>query len=357
MDLEKLQRDLKNSYKKSFHDMDERVEDILKHVVKEWQKEINNLKLEELRTIAISILDIETRTLHDEVETLLAQKEQIERSLERKSQELQEAKYNVFNAIELQFAGDDHIEVLSKLHQIKLQSIDLFDLLEEMVESALITTLEKDQDGNIRETTEELIKELTFEAIKEGSLNTIRIRKILSTILQSAIDIAEATPTRADEILGSTLKGMRSGLVKAIHRFKKRLAYMPVEAKHILIEDYDTIIEDLNQTDILFSQVVQTQANESSNTIRKLLVDLKKEMRYDLEELVTISKETADIMKERFSTLAKSVAKKSEKALQSSTAKEAQRMGKQAWGVARNALESAIKSAKDAIDSKEPNDK
>ena len=42
---------------------------------------------------------------------------------------------------------------------------------------------------------------------------------------------------------------MRSGLFKAIDRFKKRLAYMPVEAKHILIEDYDTIIEDLNQID------------------------------------------------------------------------------------------------------------
>lgn len=353
MDLEKLQRDVKNSYKKSLNNIEERVKDILEHVGSEWEAQLNNLNLQEVRTIATAILDIETKTLHDEVEVLLAQKEQIERSLERKSQELQEAKYHVFNAIEILFEGDTHKEVLSKLHQVKLQSIDLFDLLGEMVESALITTLEKDQDGDIQETTEEVIKELTFEAIKEGSLNTIRIRKILSTILQSSIDIAEATPTRANEILSATLKGMRSGLVKSIHRFKKRLAYMPVEAKHILIEDYDTIIEDLNQTDVLFAQVVQTQANESSNSTRKLLVDLKKEMRYDLEELVNISKETADVMKERFSTLAKSVAKKSEKALQSPTAKEAKRMGKQVWGVAKSALDNALKSAKGAIEPKE----
>ena len=353
MDLEKLQRDIKNSYKTSLKSINERVDDILKHIDSEWKIHVNTLNLQQVKTIATSILNIETKTLHDEVEALLAKKEQIERNLERKSQELQESKYNVFNAIEVLFSGDKHKEVLSKLHQVKLQSIDLFDLLGEMVESALITALEKDQDGDIKETTEEVIKELTFEAIKEGSLNTIRIRKILSTILQASIDVAEATPTRAHEILGSTLKGMRSGLVKSIHRFKKRLAYMPVEAKHILIEDYDTIIEDLNQTDILFSQVVQTQANESSNSTRKLLVDLKKEMRYDLEELINISKETADIMKDRFSTLAKSAVKKGEKALQSPAAKEAQRMGKQAWVVARSALENAIKSAKGAIDPKE----
>jgi hypothetical protein len=352
MDLEKLQRDLKNSYQSSLQNVDERVEDILRHVDSEWGSKAENLNLHQLRTIVTSILDIETKNLHDEVEALLAQKEQIERKLERKSIELQESKYNVFNAIEVHLNKENKQEVLSKLHQVKLQSIDLFDLLSETIESAIITTLEKDKDGDIKETIEEVVKELTYESIKEGSLNTIRVRKILSTILQSAIDIAEATPTKADEILSATLKGMKSGLVRAIHRFKKRLAYMPVEAKHILIEDYDTIIEDLNQTDILFSQVVQTQANESSDSIRKLLIDLKKTMKYDLEELVLISKETADVMKDRFSNLAKKAVKKGENVLKSQTAQEAQKMGKQVWGVAKNALENALKSAKNSIDKK-----
>jgi hypothetical protein len=353
MDLEKLQRDLKSSYKKNSKNVDEKVKNILKHIEKEWGVKTKNLNLPQMKTIVTSILDIETKELHNEVESLLAQKEQIERKLEKKATELQDMKYSLFNAIESQLDSDGYKEVLSKLHQVKLQSIDLFDLLSEMVESALITTLEKDKDGDIKATTEEVVKALTFEAIKEGSLSTIRVRKILSTILQSAIDVAEATPTRANEILKSTLKGMRSGLVQSIHRFKKRLAYMPIEAKHILIEDYDTIIEDLNQTDILFSQVVQTQANESSNSIRKLLVDLKNEMKYDLDELVNISKEAADVMKERFSFIAKTAVKKSEKVLQSPTAKEAQRMGKQVWGVAKNALDNALKSAKGNSKSKE----
>lgn len=351
MDLEKLQRDIKNSYKSDKKTLDERVENILQHVKDEWKIDTNSLNIHEIKTIATTILDVETKVLHDEVEMLLAQKEQIERSLERKSEDLQESKYTVFNAIEASL-DNESIQTLSNLHQIKLQSIDLFDLLGEMVESAIITALEKDQDGDIKDSVEEIIKELTFEAIKEGSLNTIRIRKILSTILQAAVDISEASPTKAEEILRAVLKGMRSGLIRAIDRFKKRLAFMPVEAKHILIEDYDTIIEDLNQTDVLFSQVVQTKASESSPDIEKTLLEINQSMRYDLEELVHISKETAEVMKERFSSLAKTAVKRADSAMKSQTAQEAKRMGTQAWGAARTALGSAIKSAKGAIDKK-----
>ncbi|EDZ63290.1 hypothetical protein SMGD1_1156 [Sulfurimonas gotlandica GD1] len=351
MDLEKLNSDLTSSYNHRFKSVDKRVAHIMNHLSDDLNIQINDLNLHEIKTIATTILDIETLALKSDVESLLAQKELIERNLEKKSEELQQSKYNVFNAIETQLESKN--EALSKLHQVKLQSIDLYDFLSEMVESAIITALEKDTDGDIKETTQEVIKDITFEAIKEGSLNTIRIRKILSTILHSAVDIAEASPTKADDILNATLHGMRSGLIRSIDRFKKRLAYMPVEAKHILIEDYDTIMEDLNQTDTLFSQVVQTQASENTQEIRKILLDINKDMHYDLEELVHISKETADVMRERFSSFAKTAVKKADTALKSEAAQEAKRMGKQAWGVAKTALGSAIKTAKGAIDNKD----
>ena len=226
-------------------------------------------------------------------------------------------------------------------------------MLSETVESAIITALEKSKDSEANEIIEEVIKELTYETIKEGTLNTIRVRKILSTILHSSINIAEASPNISEEILEATLKGMRAGLLQSIDRFKKRLVYMPLEAKHILIEDYDTIMEDLNQSDTLFLQVVQTQANESDLSTRKILIELNNKMHYDLEELIHVSKETAQVMRERFSSLAKKAVKKADTALHSEAAKEAKRMGIQAWGVAKTALGSAIKSAKSVIEPKE----
>jgi len=345
MDLEKLTTKIEKSYNRRFKSIEKRVSTSIEGI-----DAINKLALAEIKIVATTILDLETKNLKSDVELLLAKKEEIERSLEKKQNELQESKYAVFNALEEKFSSD--VSALSKLHQVKLQSIDLYDILSEMVESAIITALERDQDGDIGETTIEVVKDITYEAIKEGSLNTIRVRKILSTILVSAIDIAEATPNRAGEILSSTLKGMRSGLIHSIDRFKRRLAYMPLEAKHILIEDYDTIIEDLNQTDTLFSQVVITQASQSSSSTKKILEEINKEMRYDLEELVHISKETAEVMKDKFSNFAKIAVKKADSALKSPKAIEAKRMGKEAWGVAKVALGSAIKTAKDAIDKK-----
>jgi len=341
-----IQNDILESYNKRFKTVSKRVIS----AIEDTKLDKRTLTLQEMRELTSTIINIETITLKDELEALMAKKEAIERELERKAEELQDTKYDIFNVLEDEFSENE--AALSKLHQVKLQSIDLYDILSEMVESAVITALEKDSDGDIVESTTEVIKEMTYEAIKEGSLNTIRIRKILSTILVSAIDVAEATPNRADQILSSTLKGMRSGLIKAIDRFRKKLEFMPVEAKHILIEDYDTIIEDLNQTDTLFSQVVATQAAESNQAIRKILIDLNKAMSYDLEELVHISKETAEVMKARFSSFAKSAVKKADIAMKSEKAQEAKRMGIQAFGVAREALGSALKSAKDAMDKK-----
>jgi len=341
-----IQEKLTQNYSKRFKSIGKRVSTAVESSAIEPSK----LSLQDMRELTSTVIDLETTLLRDDLQALLVQKDAIERALEKKSEELQNTKYEIFNALEDEFL--ENKDTLSKLHQIKLQSIDLYDILSEMVESAIITALERDKDGNIVESTKEVIKDMTFEAIKEGSLNTIRVRKILSTILVSAVDVAEATPTKAKQILTATLKGMRSGLIKAITRFKKRLEFMPVEAKHILIEDYETILEDLNQTDTLFAQVVATQAGESSQSIRVILLTLNKEMSYDLEELVHISKETAEVMKSRFSSFAKTAVKKADIALKSPKAQEAKRMGIQAFDVAKVALGSALKSAKDAIDKK-----
>jgi hypothetical protein len=346
MDTKKLETLLQDAYNHRFKSIERRVE----HTLKDAKINPDTLSLNEMKTLTNTFITQETQKLTKDVEELLAQKEALQRSIDKKYDELQIAKYKIFNTIEDKVQNSE--KALHTLHQIKLQSIDLYDILSEMVESAIITALEKDTDGDVSNSIREIIKGISYESIKEGSLNTIRVRKILSTILATTIDVAEATPTRAEEILSATLKGMRSGLVKSIDRFKQRLAFTPVEANHILIEDYDTIIEDLNQTDTLFSQIIITQASQSSQVIRKILVELNQAMHYDLEELVLISKETADVIKDKFSNFAKIAVKKADFALHSPKAQEAKKMGIQAWGVAKVALGNAIKSARDAIDKK-----
>ena len=118
MNSEQLQRDLKVSYNTDLESMDLRVENILDHIKDEWSLSLDRLTLNEMQTVSTSILEIETKVLHDELESLLAQKEKIERMLDKKSHDLQEAKYNIFDSIESQIDLDKK-EALSKLHQVK----------------------------------------------------------------------------------------------------------------------------------------------------------------------------------------------------------------------------------------------
>ncbi len=348
IDIEKLKEDIVAFYDKNLPSLQERIDDVAKKISQKWGIDPNSLSLDEIEAITSTVLELETKELHNRLEALVLEKEKIEREIEKRSHELQTTKYKIFDAMEAVLDSSDEV-ALSKLHQVKLQTIDLYDILGEMTESTIIAALEKGDEIDFEETLKEAIKELSFEAIKEGSLNTIRVRKILSTILQSAIDVAEATPTKAKEILSPTIKGLRSGLYAAIERFKQRLNFIPVEAKHILIEDYDTIMEDLHQSDKLFSQIIMTKANESSSVIKETIEEIHKSMKFDLDELLHLSKETAEVMKDRFSELAKEALKKTSAMMQSNAAKEAKRMGAEVLGVAKNALQSALKNAKDAI--------
>ena len=352
MNIEQFERDIKNSYKNiGTFSVEEKIKALLDHIEQEWNVDSKKLTLHELKIVTATIIDSETLTLHDEVEDLLAKKEQIQRRIDKTSHELQDAKYLLFDKIEEALAEAPK-QTISKLHQIKLQSVDLFDMLNEMVESAIITALEKN-DQDIDETIEEVIKELTYETINEGPLNSIRIRKILSSILQTTVNIAEATPNQANAILKSTMKGTKTGLVKSISKFKQQLLYMPDEIKVILLSDYDHTFDELIHTDMIFTQVVNSIALSNSVQTKKILDDISNNMQYDLEELIHISKETVDIMKDKFKSIKKEAMQKGSKVLKSQKAQEAKRMGIQAWGVARSALENAIKSAKNAMDKKD----
>ncbi len=350
MDLEKFERDLKAYYKESeAADMGDRVSTLLNHIQEEWHIPAASLNIHELKALTATVIDAESAQLHNAVEELLAQKERIERQIERKSDELHQRKCQVFSALE--FAMVDGDETLrSRLHQIKLQTIDLFDILGEMVETAIITTLEKGED--IEDTIGEIIKEFTYETLNEGPLNSIRMRQVIATILKSAIDIAEATPNNAEAILRSTLRGIRNGLIRSIDRFKRQLLYMPDEAKALLIGDYTVLQNELQQADALFSQVVLGVAEQSCTNTQMILEKVSSEIHFDMEELVHISKETVEVMRDQLSALAKGAVVRGSKVLNSETAKEAKRMGIQAWSSAKIAIDNAIKSAKERMDRK-----
>ncbi len=327
MDLEKLRRELRDRYENSdAPTLDARIEELVKHIERD---DAPALSQEAIQLVVQTVLDAETRQLQSELETLLAEKERIDRRIERTNRQLQEEKHTLFNALD-EAIGERSPEAHAILHQVKLRSIDLFDMLEEMIETAIITTLEKTTE--IEETIEEITREITYETLNEGPLETGRIRMVLGAILHRAVGVGEATPNQAEPILRGTLLGVRSGLIKAIQRLKKQLLFMPEELKLT-----ETMPTELLRTDSLFTQIIHDEALRCEPESRQLLDKLAKEIRYDLGELVEVSRETVDVMKEQLSQMLQR-----SKLLNSKTAEEAKRMGVSAWRSAKSALGHAL---------------
>ena len=347
MNLETLKRDIKSRYRhNSTGDIDTKVSSIIDALNTEWAMSTHGLSLQELKTLASAILEEEGHTLHDELEELIAQKERIERQILRKSEELQHLKYSLFDALEKHLGNSD--EMLEKLHQVKLQSVDLLDILEEITESAIITTLEKGSD--IEETLHEIIKEITFETLNANVLNAVRIRRILASILQSAINIAEATPNQADTIFRGTLRGIRSALIKSIEKFHQYLLYVPDEVKALYRDEYKTIETELDRIDTLFSQIFHSLKSHNSASIVQHLERISQETSSD--ELSNLSKETVELLRNRLSKIKRGVTMRGTKLLHSKSAQEAKAIGVRAWSVAKSTMQGAIKGAKEAMDKK-----
>lgn len=344
MEIGKFERDVKTYYKTI--KADDATAELFTHIKDEWQMDISDLTFNQLKVISTTILEANTLQIHQELEDLLAQKERLERAIDKKSSQLQQSKYSVFNDIEKHIDSD---EVIATLHQIKLQDVDLYDLLSEIVESAIIMALEKNSN-DLEDILQEIIKEITSETLSEGILSSYRIRKIITTILKTTIEIAEATPNMEEKILHSVIKGLRKGLVKSIERFKQQLLYMPDELKADFINEHLDIESELIYTDELFSSILNNLANNSSETTTEILNKVSSERNYDVQELVHVSKETAEVMRERLLHLRKEAIKKSNEMLKSERAKEAKRIGVHAWKVAKAAMNGAVKSAKDAIE-------
>jgi len=355
MSSEQLERDLLDKCVK-LEGLDEaaqkkEIASVLEHLEKEWDADIAKLESSELATLSACVVGQATKSLNAELEELLLQKERIERQLDKKTHELQSKKHQLFTVLEeLILQAGASSESIAKLHSLELQSMDLLTLLEEMVESAIITTLEK--GTNIEETLEELAKEIILHTLDEGILSATRIRHIISSILKIAIDVAEATPNSANVILEGTIKGMRRGLIRALDRFKQKFMFTPDEAKLLLIDDPQSLYNELHHTDTLFIQTIEALAVQSSPGVKAELENILADIRYDMEELTLISKETLEIVGDKLSLFAKDAMQKSSKMLKSQKAQDAKKLGVHAWGVARNVLDGAIKGAKDAIDKK-----
>ena len=326
----------------------------LKEEIETLLSQQSTVSPELVEKVVSTTLESVTQKDVSQLQSLLAQREKIEYEIKLATQKLQEVRQNSFDEIEAllakHFPGESqsYIKILT---QLKLQSIDILDILKEIAESAFITALENDDE--IELAFKEISRELTHKTLKDGYLTLDRARQVVSTIMLTASDIAEATPNMADEILKGALYGTKKGLTQSIRRFKERFDFIPEETAPLQMKNMRQTYHDLQHTDVIFLEVVNAQAERASSTINKKLTKLVEQMKPDLSELISVSKETLQVVGEHIAKFSKTAKDRSEQVLNSKTAQEAKRIGSTVWELTKGALEGAIHTAKDAIEKKQ----
>lgn len=315
----------------------------------------NDIKHVALEKLVNEVLEMQTLQENQKLQAMLREKERIEQEIKTQTLALQETRQNSFAMIEkalFEKFTEVNPDIQKKLTQLKLESIDILDVLAEITESAFISALESGE--NLEATFQEIARDLTHKTLRDGYLTLERAKHVIGTIISKASEIAEASPNQAREIFRGTLYGTKKGLTQSIQLFKERFAYIPDELQPLQIKNMEQTIRDLRHTDSLFIQVINEEAKLASPIMQKELLFIVERMRPDLTELINVSVEALNVVSDTLSNVSKEALQRSQIVLKSKAAIEAKRMGVNVWAVAKSAINGAINSAKDAIDQNKP---
>jgi len=154
------------------------------------------------------------------------EKEQLEASINAQRNSIKETIQDTFATLEKHIKSIDKSlreDALRALNDTQLKDVKMLGILKETTTEALITTIEKSSD--IEDTAFEITKNITFQAINEGNFTKDRFTNISSTILESAIEIADEDQAFAKDLLKGVIYGLNEGMTKAINKFKNDLKF------------------------------------------------------------------------------------------------------------------------------------
>lgn len=321
---------------------------------------------------------------HDKEEFLyktIYEKEQLEKSITKQKDTIKNNILGTFNILEKHIQKlDDSLssKSLQALSDAKLRGVEMLGILKETTSEAILTTLEKAKD--IEDTTFEITKNITYQAINEGEFSKQRFIEISKGILEVTIEIADEDQSNAKDLLHGAIRGTKEGMIKAIDKFKNDLKFTPEELEELLYSDLSTIKKELLSVEDDFIFMLEDLQTRSNGISKEIIGDvLETEFNNSFAKIKRASTEAREILSEKIEELKKNSSylesdfiKKAEQTIEElekaasakveslknfefenekaqKAAAEAKRLGNHAWEVAKGAVESALKGAKDAI--------
>ncbi len=282
------------------------------------------------------IIEAKKRPRIEQIQQLLIEIDRLKAEIEAQKSELRSELLELFAKLEKEIAAlpePHHSQALQTLQECKLGSLEFLGILAETSESAILTTLESGED--IKETIAEITKELAFNTI-DINVDPKHIKDVTTTILTVAANIAEASVNYADEILEGAILGTKQGIKKSIQKFNDTVAFTPDEARAIIIQNYDDIVQNLDSIDEIYLQSIQKVAEQSEPGIKEKILSISATS--PLEKLAAEAQKSITAIKKSVQEIIKESPK--------INTEEAKRLGRRAFELAKEKLEETINAIK-----------
>ncbi|NPA73457.1 MAG: hypothetical protein GXO12_01980 [Epsilonproteobacteria bacterium] len=343
-------------------------------LLKSFIRVLKEENIENISTVSAVIEGISKAISYDkeqEIYEMITKLCRLEREIDEQKHELKKTLYELYGEMEkvVDTLEEDSKEFLEKaLSDIKLKDVSMLGILKETVEEAILTVLEKQKD--VEELINQITQNIVFQAIQEDDFSKERLMDISKTVLEVAVNIADEYQAYAKDILKGAVFGVKNGITKAIKQFNENLEFLPDEIRDerqekILFEGLNII--DANSD---FIDIIKQCAKKSNGISKKILEDLMYDIDSSLTKIIKITSDTKENILNKIEKLKESpkINELKKRLSQKITdlhidkkikpinkddienvAKESKKLGLRAWEVAKNAIDSAVKTTKESL--------
>jgi len=383
-EVDKVEQKVKNASFTITQKKIQRLKDIKKkkerviELIKNYIKFLEELNLENINTISAVIdgsLQAFSKEKEEDIYSKIATISRLENEIEEEKEFLKNELEDLYNSLEkisinLDTTSTKYLECAIK--DTKLNELLLLGILKETTEEAILTAIENQK--NAEETISQITQNLIYQSIDTSDFSKDRLLEASKSILETAVNIADAYQSMAKEILRGVTYGTKKGIEKSIKNYNQTLEFLPDEIRDI--QEEKMLFEGLNIIDLNgeYMELLKKEAKKSTGISKSILEEIIIDMDKSLTKLIKITVDTKENILKKIEKLKESpkvndfkqkvLSKISEFKLENRIKKEdiekvtneSKKLGIRAWEIAKNALDNAIKNSKNSLSNNEKDD-
>jgi hypothetical protein len=247
---------------------------------------------------------------------LMSEKERISRQILTQKNEIKDLMFDTFNALEMRFANtkiSSNLTIKRALNEKMLDETIMKEYLSEISETAFLSAIENNESlsTDVQEKISQIAEKIVYIATCESEFNREIFAKIITIVINEAVNVANASQIYATELIEGAVLGANLGLKKAVEKFKNDHKFSPIAPSEQLFNTDDETIKVLKNLQISASNPAKERleiilAKDFDNYFVKFK-RLSSDVAQNLGEKLTI---TAENLSEKLTITAQNLGEK-----------------------------------------------